>query len=585
MDGDSFNKLNRNWFGRLQQTGTKFGRLLTGCSRLIIGQPGRLAYLLAGLVPLAFLAVFFAYPVAALVSRGLVGSNGVDLGGFGEVFGRGRTWRIVGQTLGQATWATIIIIVLGLPAAHILYRRRFPGRGLIRLILTIPFVLPSVVVGVAFRSLLTPSGYLGFLDLDGTMIAVVASLVFFNLGLFTRSVGQFWLGLDPRPEQVAQTLGANGPRLWLTVTLPRLAPAIASAAALVFLFCATAFGTVLILGGLTYNTIETEIWRQTTQLLNLRAAAALGLAQLVIVVFVMKIGAVARGRRERAVHLLGGQLDSPPQLKQNDLPALALTVLTALLVALPLVNLVVRSLKSADGTWSWRAYQRLAEAGAVKGLPGSLLDAAGRSVIIASQAAGLALLLGLLLAGVLARPARTRAGRRTVAYLDGFLMLPLGVSAVTVGFGFLISLNHPPFDLRLSPWLQPLAQALVALPLVVRTVLPAWRAVDMRKRQAAAVLGAGPWRVLVSVDGPVVGRAMLVAAGLAFAVAAGEFGATVFLSRPETATLPVAIFRLIGRPGAQNFPTALAGCVLLTGMTAMVMALAERWRGRASGDL
>ena len=76
--------------------------------------------------------------------------------------------------------------------------------------------------------------------------------------------------------------------------------------------------------------------------------------------------------------------------------------------------------------------------------------------------------------------------------LDGLFMLPLGVSAVTVGFGFLITLDRPPLDLRSSSLLIPIAQAMVALPLVVRTVAPVLRSVDDRQRQAAASLGAGP---------------------------------------------------------------------------------------------
>ena len=79
---------------------------------------------------------------------------------------------------------------------------------------------------------------------------------------------------------------------------------------------------------------------------------------------------------------------------------------------------------------------------------------------------------------------------------DGVFMLPLGVSAVTLGFGFLITLDEPPLDLRDSPLLVPIAQALVALPLVVRILAPVLGGVDDRLRQAAATLGASPWRGL-----------------------------------------------------------------------------------------
>ena len=162
--------------------------------------------------------------------------------------------------------------------------------------------------------------------------------------------------------------------------------------------------------------------------------------------------------------------------------------------------------------------------------------------------------------------------------LDTVFMLPLGVSAVTVGFGFLITLDRPPLDLRSSLLLVPIAQAVVAIPLVIRTVLPVLRAIDQRQREVASVLGANAWRVFRSVDAPILGRSLGLAVGFAFAISLGEFGATSFLARPDAPTLPVVIFRLIGRPGAENFGTAMAAAVVLAAATATAMALAERMR-------
>ena len=222
------------------------------------------AWTVAVLVPLAFLVVFFAYPVAVMAGRGFVSDGRLDLSGFADVFARPRTWRIIGQTLAQAGLATTVSVLLGVPGAYVLYRRRFAGRAAVRALVTVPFVLPTVVVGVAFRSLLVENGPLGFLHLDGTFAAVVAALVFFNYAIVVRGVGGMWERLDPRAEQAARALGATPWRALRTVTLPALTPAIASAASLVFLFCATAFGTVLVLGGLRYGTVETEMRRRPT---------------------------------------------------------------------------------------------------------------------------------------------------------------------------------------------------------------------------------------------------------------------------------------------------------------------------------
>jgi thiamine transport system permease protein len=161
------------------------------------------------------------------------------------------------------------------------------------------------------------------------------------------------------------------------------------------------------------------------------------------------------------------------------------------------------------------------------------------------------------------------------------------VSAVTVGFGFLIALDAPPLDFRSSALLVPIAQAMVATPLVVRMVLPVLRAADQRLRQAAAVLGAGPVRVWASVDLPIMSRALAGASAFALATGLGEFGATTFVARPETVTLPVVIGRLIARPGPVNSGMALAAGVILAVACAAVVLLVDLagGRGRAGAGI
>ena len=553
---------------------------------------GTAAVVVAAAVPLAFLAIFFGYPVAALVARGFVADGAVDLGGVAEVFGTSRTWRIIGLTFAQAILGTLGAVLLGVPGAYVLYCRTFPGRTVVRAVVTVPFVLPTVVVGVAFRSLLASSGPLGFLGLDGTFTAIVLALVFFNYAVVVRTVGGLWERLDPRTAQAARALGASPARAFLTVTLPALGPAIASAASVVFLFCATAFGVVLVLGGLRFGTVETEIWIQTTQFLNLRAASVLSVVQLLVVAGALVAFSRARATRERALTLHGSPARSAPlQLTGRGgrpggdlLPAAVTAVVVGVLLLAPMLTLVLRSLRTPAG-WGLGNYWALASTGGDNALTVSVWQATANSLRIAVDATMIAVLMGVLVALVVSRRPRSTAGRRASAWLDAAVMLPLGVSAVTVGFGFLIALNQPPLDLRSSPVLIPIAQAIVAMPLVVRTVLPVLRAIDPRQRQVAAVLGATPWRVLATVDGPYLVRSLGLAIGFAFAVSLGEFGATSFLSRPDRPTLPVVVFRLIGQPGALNQGMALAAAVVLALLTATVMALAERLRGEHAGEI
>lgn len=192
------------------------------------------------------------------------------------------------------------------------------------------------------------------------------------------------------------------------------------------------------------------------------------------------------------------------------------------------------------------------------------------------QATVVALVLGVLASVALA----ASSGRRRAVTLDALLTLPLGTSAVTVGFGFLIALDTPPFDLRTSAVLVPIAHAVVALPFVVRVLLPAVRALDPDQRQAARTLGASTWQALASTDVKALSGPLATAAAFAFAISAGEFGATVFIARPESTTAPIMILRLLSQPGATSFAQAMALSVILLVVVTTVVVLAGLAGGR-----
>ncbi|MDO4790898.1 MAG: iron ABC transporter permease [Buchananella hordeovulneris] len=535
-------------------------------------------WVLIAVVPLVVLAVFFAWPVLALFARAFFPGGQWEAAGAFEVLTKPRTWRIFQQTIVQATLATVFSLLLGLPGAHVLYRRVFPGRTLLRGLVAVPFVLPTVVVGAAFRNLFDKTGPLAFLELDGSMPAVVIAMVFFNFPLVVRSVGATWSTLDDRPAQAAAALGASPARVFWTVTVPALAPAIASVASLVFLFCVTAFGIVLILGGLGAATIETEIYFQAVSLFNLRAAAVLSTVQLVVVAVALFISGRARSRRERSLSMRSVAANESP-LSRSDAPAVALTFVALVLIAAPIAQLVLRSLKRS-GEWTLANYTDLWDESKDSALIVPVWKAALNSLHLAAWATLLSVALGAAVSMLLARRPRQKSAKTALALLDTAFMLPLGISAVTVGFGFLITLNRPPLDLRSSVVLIPIAQAIVAIPLVVRTVLPSLRAINPRQFEAAAALGASPWRVLATIELPVLLRALAVAAGFAMAVSLGEFGATSFLAQPDNPTLPVMIYRLLGHPGGYSQGMAVAGSVVLAVLTASIMLLVEKARNK-----
>ena len=403
------------------------------------------------------------------------------------------------------------------------------------------------------------------MDLYGTVWVILAAHVFFNIAVVVRIVGGVWSHLDPRLEDAARSLGTTPWRTFTRVTLPLLRPAIAAASSIVFLFTLTSFGTVLILGGPRIATVEVEIYRRSAQLLDLPAAAVLALLQMIGVV--AALAAYSRYQERHTVEQTlrpAQETARRPRGRERGLVA-AILAGTGLLALGPPAVLVWRSL-TAGGGLGLQAYRAL----------GSTRVVDAGSAVATSLGYGLTATIIALGVGLPAAVLIAARHGRLSRWFDTLLMLPLGTSAVTVGFGFLIALDAP-IDLRSSIVLIPLAHALVATPFVVRASVPVLRAVRQRLREAAAVLGASPARTFREVDLPIVSRVAAVGAGFAFAVSLGEFGATIFLARPGGPTIPIAIYRLL-RPGALAFGQAMALSVVLMIITAAVIMAVERFR-------
>jgi thiamine transport system permease protein len=387
-------------------------------------------------------------------------------------------------------------------------------------------------------------------------------------------VGGLWAHIDRRAEEAARVLGASAWQTFRQVSWPLLRPAVLSAASIVFLFTVTSFGVVLLLGGPRDVTLEVEIYRQTAILLDLPTAAALTLLQLAGVFALLLVSARAQERLAVSQRLQPADALSPPPRPGRERAAVvAIVGATLVFMVTPLLVLVERSL-AVTGGYGLASYESLLSAAPRARFAHPPIDAVVDSMGFA--------IVATLLAGGLGTMAAIVVGYRRgwlARSFDALVMLPLGTSAVIVGFGFLVALGEPPLDLRTSWLLIPIAHALVALPFVLRAIVPVVRAIDDRLREAAAVLGASPAQTWRQVDGPILARAALVGAGFAFAVSLGEFGATLFVARPDTTTIPVAIYRLLGQPGSASFGMAMALATLLMLLTATAVLVIERLRG------
>lgn len=496
-------------------------------------------------VPAIFIGYFFLYPLFRILGLGLAemgaGSTGLQA----------RLFKVGWFTLWQAVVSTVLTLVAAAPLTWAVSTYEFKGRRLAMALVTVPFVLPTVVVGTSFVAL-------GWRD---SITAILAAHVFFNVAVVVRTVSALWSRIDPRLGEAARVLGASGGQVFRHVTLPLLRPAIAAASSIIFLFTFTSFGVVLILGGFQYATLEVEIYRQAVTLFDLPLAASLAIVQLLGVT-----GALywyARYQERTAVSWTLESGSNRRRARGNARYGLVAAVVgTLAALAVPLSVLLSRSLGHGF-------YGGLFQDDPVVGVP---ISSAWNSLVFAVLAMLLATVVGLMAATVITG----RSGELS-RWFDLTLMLPLGTSAVTIGFGFIVALDWP-IDLRASAWLVPIAHALVAVPFVVRATVPTLRSIPRETREAASVLGASPFRVWREIDLPIVTRAALVGAAFAFVISLGEFGATSFVARPNTATIPIMIYRLLSRPGTASFGMAMALSVVLALVTAAAVMAIDRAR-------
>jgi thiamine transport system permease protein len=423
------------------------------------------------------------------------------------------------------------------------------------------------------------------IEFINTLWAILVAHVFYNTSIVLRMVGDFWTRLDPRLEQAARSLGANRWQTFRQVTLPLLAPAIAAAALLIFIFDFTSFGVILVLGGPHFATLEVEIYYQTISLFNLPLAAVLSILQLactlaLTLIYTHLSNKISRPLTQRSQSVTQKRLTN---WRARIFAGLIVGLLLVLTTA-PLLALAARSVTSlqtertrtgvlASGlTFGFYRALTINEQQSLFYAPPSTAIAV--SMGYATATVILALMMGLPAAWALSHNRQSKVNR----ILDPILMLPLGTSAVTLGLGFIVALDTPPLDLRASPLLIPIAHTLVAFPFVVRSLTPALQSIQPRLRQAAAVLGASPRQVLRQIDFPLVGRALVVAATFAFTISIGEFGATAMVARPEYPTIPIAIYRYLSRPGGLNYGQAMALSTILMVTTLVGMLAIERLR-------
>ncbi|MDO9148118.1 MAG: iron ABC transporter permease [Hydrogenophaga sp.] len=509
-------------------------------------------------LPLVFLAVVLVAPVLRLLDEGLGGAGDVSWWALWQ--DDHLRWRVL-WSFAQAAITCALALLLGLPLAWVLARLEFAGRGAVLRLLMLPFVVPTLVAALGVLSLWGPRGWLGEplasagFDLEGSPWLLLYGNLFFNLCLVVRAGVDALEQVSAARVGAARSLGASPWRAFWRVEWPAIAPWLASALCLVFLYCFSGFGLALILGGQRYATVEVEIYTLVAYELELGQAGVLAVWMLGLTGGV----ALAYARIEKRLAAPGRITPvarrRPQGLGQWAAVAGTLAVL-GLVCAAPLLAIVGQAARAL--LWG-QGGAVLLEPATGQALWNTLRFSA--MALVLATALGLTHALavrGLDVAGA-ARGASAARGGLALAWRAA-AFLPFVVSPVTVAFGLL--LLYP--DWTASLGLLVAAYALLAYPFVAKSLTAALDGLPASYAQAAATLGASPWRVFWRVTLPLVSGALRRGMAFAAATALGEFAVSLFLSRPEWTTLTTLIYQRLGRPGAGNLDAALVlACVLM----------------------
>jgi thiamine transport system permease protein len=441
-----------------------------------------------------------------------------------------------------AVMSAVVSLVLGYPIGQWLASLRRLKR-LVTSVLVVPFILPAFLLGLALRPVLGDW-------LDNTRIAVLALIgahVLMNAGFIAVVTAA---SMTPRDQSDAAALdGASNWEIKLHIQLPQQLPALSAAGLLVALYSATSFGLVLTLGQGSIRTLETEIVTAALQRLDLPTAAGLAVLQSILT---LGFFVVARKLGARPTALFGEGEEVTGGSRWGRLLGVSLLVAIVWIVG----GVFEKALTTGPGLLG--NFANLTGRGTRDILNLSVLEAAGNS------------LRNLVVAGVISLVLAWWLSRKRVGLA---VLLPIGISPVVIGLGALVLSGYVPASVA-SSWLAlPVVQSIFLTPLAFQIIAPARRAFSPDIREAAILDGAHGWKLLRWVELPVLIKPVLAAGALVSLGSLGEFGAASFLTYGSNQTLPLVMFRLMSRPGAENLGMAMAAASVFVLLTVAVVWL------------
>lgn len=505
-------------------------------------------------IPLLFLIVFFLWPVLNLTLKAVEFENFTDTFSDSDIFG------ILCFTFAQALISTSLTVVIGFFPTLLVSRYNFVGKRVLSAILVIPFIMPSVVAASSFRAILPNT-------ISETAIAVVIVHVFLNIAVIVKIVGPTMKIIPEGLFRASKTLGANRLQNMRYVLLPIVSKSYMSAATIVFVFCFTSYGVIKVIGGRN-STIETEIARQALFEGNINSAAILTILQMLVLGVIFGTSFLYSRKDHFELQALSTENFKRSSSSKN-LRLTLLSFITGSIICLPFFVMFTKSFRIGD-SWSLTAWKNLRGYEIRPGIGYGIdpLVSIFTSIKIALVCVSLSMTLGLLIVLV------ARHSRFLPKVISAFSLFPLITSAVTIGLGIFLTFSNAPVDWRNSWLIVPIGHTLIALPFVIRIISHSSSMSPTSLDHASYCLGASPTKTLFKVNLPILKPAILYSSGISAAISLGEFGATSFLSRTGSETMPITIADLISRTGdiprAQAFMMSSILAVLCAGIVFLI---------------
>jgi iron(III) transport system permease protein len=498
-------------------------------------------------VVLAFLAVFLVWPMAYVFRRSFVDDKGFTLFYFRTLLTNPLQMEAIMTSFWIAVWVTITCIVIATPVAWIFARRAFPGKTLLSGLILLPMILPPFVGALGMKMIFARAGALSTLlmnlgltdhpvDWMGTHpllgIVLLEALHLYPI-LYLNLLAAF-ANIDPSLEESAANLGATPWHVFRRVVLPLASPGIFAGTIIVFIWSFTELGTPLVFG--VRRVLPVMIYDSVSEV----GTNPAGYAQVVLLLLVAAAGFVLSKRvagGNRSVATLG-RLTVARTEKKMPAGSLLLAYLfigiVVLVSVLPHISVVM---VASSRRWFLSVIPEGFTLEFFRRAVGSELTQTAllNSLFLSLCASAIDLLAGVSIAWLCVR--RRIAGS---GFLDALSMLPLAVPGIIIAFGYLgcfSGLFRDTFTF-LNPRVNPMtllavSYAIRRLPYMVRAAHAGLEQTSPVYEEAAANLGASPFRIVMRVTFPLISANLLAGGILCFAFSMLEVSDSLILAQSE----------------------------------------------------